>query len=232
MAGDKVLWDSGVVMANIEAAIVKITIIRTLCWIGVIIIFLCLSINLLLDVEPVAAPKLTKIANESSGVRVYWSKVGGADGYYLYRRVAGSKTWTKVASIKKGSTTSYLDKKASVGKTYEYIIKCYDGSTPSAAAAKTIKIKRLTVPKLVSTSSSKTGITFKWGKVSGAEGYLVYRKTGSGSWVKLTTVKGNTKVSYVDKSAKKGTKYSYKVKAFYSKTTSDYSRVKSVTDKY
>ena len=186
-----------------------------------------------LKIKFVAAPKLTKIANESSGVRVYWGKVSGADGYYLYRRVAGSKTWTKIATIKKGSTTSYLDKKASGGKTYEYIIKCYDGSTPSASAAKVTKIKRLTVPKLVSTSSSKTGITFKWGKVSGAEGYYVYRKTGSGSWVKLTTVKGNTKVSYVDKSAKKGKTYTYTVKAYSGSYTSAYNtKGLKIKDKY
>ena len=186
-----------------------------------------------LKIKFVAAPKLTKIANESSGVRVYWSKVSGADGYYLYRRVAGSKTWTKIATIKKGSTTSYLDKKASAGKTYEYIIKCYDGSTPSASAAKLIKIKRLTVPKLVSAKSAKAGITVKWGKVSGAEGYYVYRKTGSGSWVKLTTVKGNTKVSYVDKSAKKGKTYTYTVKAYSGSYTSAYNtKGLKIKDKY
>ena len=186
-----------------------------------------------LKIKFVAAPKLTKIANESSGVRVYWSKVSGADGYYLYRRVAGSKTWTKVATIKKGSTTSYLDKKASAGKTYEYIIKCYDGSTPSAAAAKVIKIKRLTVPKLVSAKSSKTGITVKWGKVAGAEGYLVYRKTGKGSWVQLTKVEGNAKVSFVDKSAKKGKTYTYTVRAYSGSYKSSYnSKGLTVKDKY
>ena len=186
-----------------------------------------------LKIKFVAAPKLTKIANESSGVRVYWSKVSGADGYYLYRRVAGSKSWTKVATIKKGSTTSYLDKKASAGKTYEYIIKCYDGSTTSAAAAKVIKIERLTVPKLVSAKSGKSGVTFKWGKVTGADGYYVYRKTGSGSWVKLTTIKGNTKVSYVDKSAKKGKTYTYTVKAYSGSYTSAYNtKGLKIKDKY
>lgn len=186
-----------------------------------------------LKIKYVAAPKLTKITNESSGVRVYWSKVSGADGYYLYRRVAGSKTWTKVATIKKGSTTSYLDKKASAGKTYEYIIKCYDGSTPSASAAKAIKIERLTVPKLVSAKSGKSGITFKWGKVTGAEGYLVYRKTGKGSWVQLTKVEGNAKVSYVDKSAKKGKTYTYTVKAYSGSYTSAYNtKGLKIKDKY
>ena len=167
-----------------------------------------------LKIKYVAAPKLTKIANESSGVRVYWSKVSGADGYYLYRRVAGSKTWTKVATIKKGSTTSYLDKKASVGKTYEYIIKCYDGSTPSAAAAKVIKIKRLASPKISSASSKYEGILVKWNKVSGASGYYVYRKATSGEWKRIDTVKGNTKIKYLDETPRKGATYQYIVRAY------------------
>ena len=167
-----------------------------------------------LKIKFVAAPKLTKIANESSGVRVYWSKVSGADGYYLYRRVAGSKTWTKVATIKKGSTTSYLDKKASAGKTYEYIIKCYDGSTPSASAAKTIKVKRLTVPKLVSVKNGNSGVTVKWGKVAGASGYLVYRKTSSTSWVQIANITGNSSTSCIDSSVKNKTTYTYTIRAY------------------
>ena len=184
-------------------------------------------------IKYVAAPKLTKIANESSGVRVYWSKVGGADGYYLYRRVAGTSKWTKVATVKKGSTTSYLDKKASAGKTYEYIIKAYDGSTVSASAAKVIKIKRLTVPKLSSAKSGKSGVTVKWGKVAGASGYIVYRKTGKGSWVQLKSLEGNTKVSYVDKSAKKGKTYTYTVRAYSGSYKSAYNtKGLTVKDKY
>ena len=186
-----------------------------------------------LKIKFVAAPKLTSIANESSGVRVKWSKVSGADGYYLYRRVAGSKSWTKIATIKKGSTTSYLDKKASAGKTYEYIIKCYDGSTPSAAAAKVIKIKRLTVPKLVSAKSAKAGVTVKWGKVAGAEGYLVYRKTGKASWSQVGKVEGNSTFSYIDASAKKGKTYAYTVRAYSSSYKSAYNtKGLSVKDKY
>ena len=186
-----------------------------------------------LKIKYVAPPKLTSIANESSGVRVKWSKVSGADGYYLYRRVSGTTSWSKIATIKKGSTTSYLDKKASAGKTYEYIIKCYDGSTPSASAAKAIKIKRLTVPKLVSAKSAKAGVTVKWGKVAGAEGYLVYRKTGKSSWSQVGKVEGNSTFSYIDASAKKGKTYAYTVRAYSGSYKSAYNtKGLSVKDKY
>ena len=65
-----------------------------------------------------------------------------------------------------------------------------------------------------------------------AEGYIIYRKTGSGSYKKLKTEKGISNLSYRDTSAKKGKKYTYKVKAYKSKTYSAYSNAKAITDKY
>lgn len=184
-------------------------------------------------IKYVAAPVLTKIVNEASGVRVYWSKVSGADGYYLYRRVSGTKSWTRIATVKKGSITSYKDTKAAAGKTYDYIIKVYDGSTVSAAAEKVIKIKRLAQPKLVSASSSKSGVTVKWGKVAGAESYYVYRKTGTGSWQRMGIVDGNAKVSFVDKTAKKGVTYTYTIRAYSGSYKSSYnSNGLKIKDKY
>ena len=81
-------------------------------------------------------------------------------------------------------------------------------------------------------SSTKKGIVLKWNKITGADGYMVYRKTGSGSYSKIATVKGNTKVTYTDKSAKKGKTYTYKIKVYKSKTYSAYSNAKKIKDKY
>ena len=87
-------------------------------------------------------------------------------------------------------------------------------------------------PTLKTPSSTKSGVSLKWTKTAGAQGYIIYRKTGSGSYTKLKTEKGVSNLSYVDKSAKKGKKYTYKVKAYYSKTYSAYSNTKTIKDKY
>ncbi len=177
-----------------------------------------------LKIKRLVAPELTKITNESDGVRVYWNKVSGADGYYLYRRVSGTKEWSRIATIKKGTTTSYKDTKAASGKTYDYIIKAYSGSTTSAAAAKVIKIKRLTVPSLTSIKNSNAGVTVNWNKVTGADSYIVYRKTYDAkakkwsSWSRIAD--GVTSTSYMDKTAKSGTTYKYTIKASYGSYTS------------
>ena len=80
--------------------------------------------------------------------------------------------------------------------------------------------------------NSSSSIRLSWNKITGAEGYVIYYKTGSGSYKKLTTVKGNAKVTYTHTKAKKGKTYTYKVKAYKSKTYSAYSNAKKIKDKY
>ena len=81
-------------------------------------------------------------------------------------------------------------------------------------------------------SSTKSGVKLSWSKVSGADGYVIYYKTGSESYKKLTTVKGSSKVTYTHTKAKKGKTYTYKIKAYKSKTYSAYSNAKKIKDKY
>ena len=73
----------------------------------------------------------------------------------------------------------------------------------------------------------------KWGKVSKADGYQVYRATSkNGKYKRIATTKS---VSYTDKKLKGGKKYFYRIRA-YRKVSGknyfgDYSAVKSVTIK-
>ncbi len=177
-----------------------------------------------------ATPKVT-VSNASSGVTVKWNKITGAKGYYIYRKASGADSWTKIATIKSGSTVSYTDKKASVGKKYYYTVKAYNGDYVSATKASSI-IERLKAPTLKTVTSGESGVTVKWAKTTGADGYYVYRKTGSGSYTKIATVKGNTSVTYLDKSAKKSNTYTYYVKAYSGKSVSSRSKTLKIKDKY
>ena len=161
-----------------------------------------------------STPTVT-VSNATSGVTIKWTKVPGATHYRIYRKASGG-SWTVVKDLK-SSYTSYTDTavKKSGGKTYYYTVKPYHSSTKTWGAFKSSSaIVRLLTPTLKSAVSSKTGITVTWGKVTGASGYIVYRKT-TGGWSKIATVTGNSKVKYVDKTAKKGTTYKYTVRAFY-----------------
>ncbi len=172
-------------------------------------------------------PQLEKISNESKGIKLKWSKVTGADCYRIYRKTKNGE-WKYIDSTKK---TSYIDDTAKSGTKYYYSVFARNEGGNSERSNSLSKYY-LDDPNLKSVKSTKSGVSIKWTKVTGAEGYIVYRKTGSGSYKRLKTVDGISKISYKDKSAKKGKKYTYKVKAFYSKTYSDYSKTRTVKDKY
>ncbi len=177
----------------------------------------------------ISTPKISSTANTSSAITVKWGKVTGATGYIVYRKTGDGK-WQNL-----GKTTgiSFTDKTAKSGVTYRYTVKAYYGSYVSAYNTNGYAVRRLLIPTLKSVTSAKAGVTFKWNKVTGATGYIVYRKTGNGSWVKLATVTGNAKISYLDKTAKKGTTYTYTVKAYYGTSTSYYNtKGLAIKDKY
>ncbi len=78
-----------------------------------------------------------------------------------------------------------------------------------------------TPPELVSVENTDSGIAINWNKLPYASEYIVYRKTSDSSWKKLGTV-GKSETSYVDKTAKSGTKYTYTVKATVNGITTKY----------
>ena len=168
---------------------------------------------------------LTGVSNITSGVQVKWSRVTGATGYIVYRK-SGSGSWGRIADIKSGSTVSYTDTTAASGTTYTYTVRAYNGSTMGDwHSAKSVK--RLSDPKLTSASKVSGGINVRWTGVTGATGYIVYRKSGSGSWGRIADIKSGSTVSYTDRTAKAGTTYTYTVRAYNGNTMGDWSSTKT-----
>ncbi len=178
-------------------------------------------------IKHIDEPTLKSIENSAYGVLIKWNKVTGAEKYNVYRKVSGGE----YKYIGATSNTYYTDKTAESGTKYYYAIRGKRDDSVSSQSASLSKYY-LADPTLNTPTSTSKGIGLRWTEVAGAEGYMVYRKTDSGSYSKLATVKGSTKVTYTDSSAKKGTKYTYKIKAYKSKTYSAYSNAKAITDKY
>lgn len=171
-----------------------------------------------------------QVANTTStDIKISWSKVSSAKKYEVYRKAGSAKSWTKVKTT---TSTSYTDTSVKNGTTYKYMVKAIDSKSKTISSSDSATIRCIAAPKLSSVKSTKSGITFKWNKVSGASGYYVYRKTGSGDYEKIATVKGGTKVSYLDKKAKKGKTYTYTVKAYSSSYSSAYRSGLKIKDKY
>ena len=84
-----------------------------------------------ITIKRLADPTVSSASNITAGVQVKWAKTAGATGYVVYRKTANG-SWSRLATIKSGSTTSYTDTKASKGVTYTYTVRAYNGSTMSS----------------------------------------------------------------------------------------------------
>ncbi len=175
-----------------------------------------------------STPKITSIANTSNSITIKWGKITGATGYIIYRKTDGGK-WQNLGKTK---STSFTDKTAKAGITYRYTIKAYYGSYVSSYNSNGSAIRRLTTPKLISSTSQRDGVLLKWNKVTGATGYVVYRKASSGEWKAIATVKGNSKVKYLDETPRKGATYQYCIKAYYGTSKSASSNTIKLKCKY
>lgn len=158
--------------------------------------------------------------NTSKGIYLKWTKIAGAEKYKIYRQTNGSTEWKLVGTTKKNTFT---DKTAKSGTKYNYRVRAVAGSDMSSYA--TVGRYYLSTPKLTSASTTASGVKVKWGKVNGAQGYKIYRKTSAnGSWKLIDTTTNNKKFYYVDKSTTNGKTYYYSVQAYYSKTNSTYNQ--------
>ncbi|MDU7030633.1 glycoside hydrolase domain-containing protein [uncultured Robinsoniella sp.] len=86
------------------------------------------------------------------------------------------------------------------------------------------------ITKIEAKSYNKVKIT--WSKVTGSDGYRIYRSTKkNGTYKKIATVKGRSKTTYVNEKLTTGKKYYYKVRAYATEkrrtVLSGYSKVKS-----
>ena len=179
-----------------------------------------------------SVPKITALSNTTTGIKIQWNKVNGAIRYYVFRNRVGLSDWTYVGSTTAASYTDSTIRNAN-GVDYRYSVKAYNGYT-SAFDTKGCIIRRLTTPVLKTAVSYPTGIYVNWTPIAGTTGYYVYRKNGKGSWTLLGTVASSSNnTAYFDKTAKKGIKYTYTVKACYGKSVSDfYPQGISCIDKY
>lgn len=171
-----------------------------------------------------STPKVSLTAKDGY-VKATWSASAGAKKYLVYRKLSGEK-YVRIASV--GSTDlSYSDKTAPGGGKYYYTVVAYNGSNKSAKTAKSCTLpKAPSTPKLGKVTAVQGGLKLTWNRSGNAEGYFVYRKTGSSGFSKVAAVKGASALSYTDKSVTMttGKKYTYTVAAYGKGVRSGYNK--------
>ena len=91
-------------------------------------------------------------------------------------------------------------------------------------------------PTVTTSKLAGDGILVEWNKVSGATGYVVYRramKTGQTEWTTFARWNNTAELSFLDTKVYVGTKYQYGVKAYYGNdpmTTTELSAVGPMTN--
>ena len=151
----------------------------------------------------VKAPIITKIENTATGSKITWPKSSGAAKYRVYR--LENNSWKRLTTT---ASTSYTHGKLTNGKKYTYTVRCLDKKgrfvSGYSKAGKTNLF--LAPPAISSISKVKNGNLISWKKVSGADGYRLYRKSYGSSWSRIVSTTDN---SFVDTTAKKDTVVAY-----------------------
>ena len=180
----------------------------------------------------------TKVLNYKT-IQVSWTGTDYADSYNVYRKT-GSGNWKKIASGITG--VSYKDTKAVTGTTYCYTVRAVSYTWGKAALSNYDRSgvrgkAKLTAVSLTSVKNEgKNTVKVSWKKVTGANGYRVYRSTSkNGEYTSAGFIKKGSTVTFKDKKVSEGKTYYYKIRAYRivngKRVYGPYSAVKSVKAK-
>ncbi len=135
-----------------------------------------------------------------------WYTGPRSDGYYWYPvKLLGTTSGTSF-SVKASSAGTYYIEVDSYYISPSYYISSRGGFGTFHAVNNSVSAPK----SLKATQTGKNKVKLTWSAGENAKSYAIYRKQGSGSYKKIGTTK---KLSYVDKKAKNGKKYQYKVQA-------------------
>lgn len=166
--------------------------------------------------NPATVSGLKASSTSANSVKLTWSKASGADGYVVYRYNTSTKKYGRIAKI---TANTYTDKNLKAGTSYKYAVRAYktvDGkellSTTYPQLTAYTNLATVTGFKTASTSANSVKLT--WNKVSGAQGYIIYRyDTGKKTWVRISKT-NTTANTYTANKLSSGKTYKFAVKAY------------------
>lgn len=166
--------------------------------------------------------KLDAVQTQGSALQVTWEKVANVSGYRVMRKADDSDEYVKVKDIRDPSASSFTDTTVTTGHRYTYTVRAFV-IYETDDAKKFLRLgaydeKGITSEMLMETVTLKDAVAasgrvaLRWDSVT-CDGYRIYRKTGSGAWQTLTTLKKGTAATYWDSKAVPGATYTYGIAA-------------------
>jgi len=179
----------------------------------------CISGKKLTMAKKIIFAKITSIQNQKGSVKLFWTKISGAAGYKVYRKIPGEKKYYCINTIKKSGTNYYVDKSSKVvknGKSASYYVAPYyqksDGYVLQTDKKTNCYVSRTSI---TSVTRAKNAFTVKWNKNSKASGYEICYSTSKGfKNYKTVTVKSKDTVSRKISGLENGKKYYVRVRAY------------------
>ena len=143
------------------------------------------------SIKYVAAPKISKTEATYNSVKISWGKVNGAEKYRVYYK--SRKGWTRMVDT---TSTSYIDKDVSSGKTYTYTVRCINSSANRFTSGYDAKGVTVTTPVKTSVKLDRTSLTLTKGKT------YTLKTTVTGTNKAVSWSSSNSSVAAVDKNGK------------------------------
>lgn len=170
---------------------------------------------------------LQSVTTPSYGqAKITWKKANNATNYYIYYKEAEAGKWTRLATVKSGST-SYTHKASAKypltnGKSYFYTVRAYNSASKKTGTYNKKGIMVQILPETVKLktaqiNSDQISVNLTWNKASGCDSYEIYRRTYRSAWKMIARVKADV-LKYTDVTPLRGWNNYYTVCAYDSKT--------------
>ena len=171
--------------------------------------------------KTVPKTEITSVKSVNSNtLKLTWDKVSNAVTYEIYRSEKKAGGYEKIAELS-NSVQKYSDKNIKSGKKYFYkivVTGVLNGKDINSGYSKPVSNRTLKQVKIASIKTTITdGLKLKWGKVTDASRYSIFRASSqNGTYKKVATVKATDANAqyYTDLKVKAGRTYYYKIQAY------------------
>lgn len=179
-----------------------------------------------------AIPVLSSSRYSTTGIKLEWDKISGADKYQIQYKKSSDSSYTTASSSCK--SLSYVVDGLKTGTKYNFRVRASIGGKWMDYSI--VHTKQVLPPTIatINFETTKEGLKIKWAKRSDITGVRIYKcSTKDGDYKLLKTVTDLSVSTYVDKKVDYGEDTYYKFQRYIKSGSTEYSTTSAVkTGKY